>query len=128
MAIKRGKDVEVVRKGRRVLGGIYNLGGVKAYFAYRKQKDIFRGGEKTIAEAVAKGVACWAIDDETLLMLRANAIGVVGVMVSDTGDRYVTKTANFFDKTKASLLNYEARGGALQRYLPIQHFVYRAGK
>ena len=73
------------------------------------------------------GTASWALDSETLLMMRAKSIKFVGVLVRETGDIYMTALENFFDKTKAKILNFESRGGAHQRYLPLQHFKLQLG-
>jgi len=112
-----------VRKGRRIYGGVYELSdGREVYLAWRKQSEIFRSGERTTSDAFVKGTAAWALDDETLLNLRLEGIELVGVLVKETLDIYLTHISNFFDQTKAKVLNYEARGGALQRCLPVTFF------
>lgn len=118
-----------VKKGRRLYGGIYTLpSGKRCYLAYRKTGEIFRSGEKSISDAIRKGIAAWAIDEETLLLVRAQGIRFVGVLCRDTGDRYLTTIEAFFDKRRMTILNYAARGGALQRYLALQHFKHRVGR
>lgn len=120
--------VELIKRGRRKYGGIYTVAdGRRAYLAYRKTKDIFRSGEKSISDAIRKGIATWAIDEEDLLKLRLKKVPFVGVICSDTGDIYLTSLDRFFDKFLARVLNYSSRAGSLQRHLPLQHFRYRAG-
>lgn len=120
------KKLELVKKGKRLYGAIVSLdSGEKIYMAYRKHNEIYRSGEMRLTDAIKKGVAAWAMDDETLQIMRAHGIKVVGVFVSDSGERYVTNIDNYFDKTKIKILNYSSRGGALQRYLPLQYFACR---
>lgn len=131
-APKSTSSVKVVpvKKGRRLYGGLHTIRetGATCYLAYRRQAEIFRSGEKSISDAVRLGTACWALDDQTLLEMRAKGIRVIGVFVRDTGDIYLTRIENFFDRAKAKLLNYESRGGALQRYLPLTFFKIRYGR
>ncbi|MBP2498398.1 hypothetical protein ABID82_005084 [Methylobacterium sp. PvP062] len=118
--------LEKVKKGHRLYGGIYLMpDGRKVYLAYRHRKEIFRSGESYISDAVREGNAAWALDDATLLMLRARKIEFAGVLLKDTGDKWLIRTEIFFDRDKASAKNYSGRGGALQRYLPMQHFAFR---
>lgn len=118
--------LEKVKKGRRLCGDIYELGsGRRVYLAYRSRKQIFRSGENRISDAVREGNACWALDEVTLLTLRARKIEFAGVLLKDTGDKWLTRTELFFDRDKASVKNYTGRGGALQLYLPLSHFAFR---
>ncbi|UIN38339.1 hypothetical protein [Methylobacterium oryzae] len=118
--------LEKVKKGRRLYGAIYQVAdGRRVYLAYRSRKEIFRSGENCISDAVREGKACWALDDATLLMLRARKIEFAGVLLKDTGDKWLTRTEIFFDRDKASVKNYSGRGGALQRYLPLRNFAFR---
>lgn len=127
----RTKDVwKLVKRGRRTYGAIYLMPhtGAKVYFAWRKQAEIFRAGKPTTSEALREGTACWALDDETLIDLKAQGVELVGVWCKDTDDRYMTKLSLFMDRTKAKVLDYNARGGSLQRYLPLQYFAKRTGE
>lgn len=90
--------------------------------AWRKTKDIFRGGESSLSDAIVKGKAAWAIDEDTLIQRRSEGIEYVGVWNVETDDKFLAPLAYFYDKTKAQVFNYESRGGALQRYLPLQFF------
>ena len=118
--------LERIKKGRRLYGGIYQgEDGAKVYLAYRSRKEVFRAGEDCISDAVREGKAAWAIADATLLMLRARKIDFCGVRLKDTGDLWLTRTEHFFDRSKATVKNYTARGGALQRYLPMSYFRFR---
>lgn len=115
----------MIRNGRRIYGGVYCLqDGREVYLAWRRTKDIFRSGEKTISDAVANGTACWAIDYDTLIRLRTEGVYLVGVINRDTNDIYIAMLGDFI---AAKTLNYESRGGALQRYLPLSKFVVFMG-
>ena len=128
-SIKTKIKVTPVKVGRRVYGGICQLSdGTEVYLAYRSVAEIYRSGEKSIAEAIRKGTACWAIDETTLNQMRSRKIRFVGVLLKDTGDRFLTPIENFFDAAKAKVLNYSRRGGSLQRFLPLHEFTRRAGK
>jgi hypothetical protein len=118
-----------IKKGRRLYGGIHTVTatGNTFYLAYRRIKEIYRSGEKSISDAVRLGTACWAIDEATLLEMRAKGIKYIGVFVRDNGDTYLTSIDNYFDKTKAKILNYEKRGGSLQRFLPLIYFRVKHG-
>lgn len=113
----------LVRNGRRIYGAIYELHDRReVYLAWRKHEEIYRSGKKSVSDAIAEGSACWAIDDDTLIRLRTEGVGIVGVAVKETGDIYITSLATYLDRTKAKVLNYDSRGGALQRYLPLSEF------
>jgi hypothetical protein len=114
---------EPIKRGSRLYGHIYTSpSGRRYYLARRRISEIFRSGEKDISAAIRKGTACWALDEETLIMMRAKGIKVVGVEVRETEDRYFADLAWFFDRKRATVLNYASRGGALQRYLPLSEF------
>lgn len=121
--------MQLVKKGRRTYGGIYTLpNSVKVYLAHRKEREIWRAGKKTVSEAIQDGSAAWAIDDDTLITIRAQGIKFVGVLVKDSKDVYMTTIDRFFDPSICKVLNFEARGGALQRYLPLTEFQRRPGQ
>lgn len=125
----RKKNVQrLVKRGRRTYGAVYKMkDGREVYLAWRKQEEMFRGGEKNRSDALFLGKASWALDDDTLINLRLEGVALVGVLVKESGDIYVTNIDNFLDPTKAKVMNYEARGGALQRYLPVSDFSYKMG-
>lgn len=115
------KPVRLVKKGRRHYGGIYRLSdGTEVYLARRRSHEVFRSGQKTISDAERAGIASWAIDEETLMNLRLEGVKFVGVHVIDTNDKFLTTYECFMKHSK--VLNYERRGGALQRYLPLGYF------
>ena len=121
--------VDRIKRGRRTYGGVYLLpDGKEIYLAFRKIREIYRSGELSISDAVRKGTACWAIDDEHIGMMRRRGVNYVGVLVRDTRDVYLTHMSNYLDKDKFSFKNYESRGGSVQRFLPLSHFRRRAGK
>lgn len=120
--------MRLVKRGRRTYGGVYKLSdGREVYLAWRWNKEIYRAGEKCLSTALTLGKASWAIDDETLLNLRISGVALVGVWVKDTGDTYIATLADFLDSTKSKIMNFEGRGGALQRYLPLRYFGIRLG-
>jgi hypothetical protein len=123
---------EEVRKGRRLYGHIVTLSdGQRIYLARRKHAQIFRGGLASISAGMTEGVAAWALDEVTLYGLRAKGIQIVGVRVVDTGDLYLTRLVHYFDLTKAKVRDYTgigAKGGARQRYLPLQFFQFQRGE
>lgn len=126
---KPGFMVQHVKKGRRLYGGIVTFDdGRRCYIAYRKQEEIFRHGCSSISEAIREGKAAWAYDIDTILEMRAKGIKLMGVIVRETGDIWMTHIDNLTDSTKAKVLNYSKRGGALQRYLPLQFFWCKKGK
>lgn len=77
---------------------------------------------KTLSEAITAGVASWALDYDTLIELRTEGVPYAGVIVKDDDDVYLAPLDFFFDRTKIDTRNYAQRGGALQNYLPLQHF------
>jgi hypothetical protein len=113
----------LIRHGRRIYGAVYRLSdGREVYMAWRKTREIFRGGEKMLSDAVVVGKASWAIDEDTLIQRRLEGIQYVGIWNIETDDKFIAPIAYFFDSTKSKCLNYEGRGGALQRYLPLANF------
>ena len=122
-------EIRQVRRGKRLYGGLVTTAsGKRAYLAYRRVAEIFRSGAPDISTAIRTGQACWAIDEETLLQMRAQGVPFIGVLLRETGDIFLTRTEVFFDRTKAKILTFERRGAALQRYLPLQYFQRKAGK
>lgn len=119
------------KNGRRTYGAYYtNADGQTFYMAWRnstkRHHGIFLQGEPDISTAIRKGKACWAIDEADLINCRARGIKFVGILDRGTGDKYMTTIDKWF--SDAAVYNYAARGGALQRYLPLQHFRRQVGK
>lgn len=111
------------RSGRRVYGGIYHLkNGQAVYLAFRKRKEIFRQGEKSIHEAMQKGLACWAIDFETLYEMKIKGVDYAGVWTRDDHSIYISRMENWFDDTKVKSFDYASRGGSFQKYLNLKYF------
>lgn len=133
---RRGYREEIIKKGRRRYGAIYTRseGGreIKFYLAFRRPKDIFRDGEPTNSDAVRKGKAIWAIDYDTLLMLRLKGVKVIGILEYESGEIYWTTLSTFMNKNVAEPRDYRRRGGAHQRYLPFHKFqakqTFRGGR
>lgn len=127
MARKPKVKTTVIRRGRRIYGHIYHFANRDVYLANRKLDQIFRFGEKSNSDAIRAEVAAWALDEETLTDLRIRKIVWVGVKVRNNNDVYITRIENFYDRKKTKFLNYERRGGAAQRYLPIKYFAHIPG-
>jgi hypothetical protein len=90
--------------------------------AYRWHKEIFRCGEVTISDAQRKGIACWALDNDTLQLAKIKGVKYIGVRLKDTGSLYLAPIDEFYNPANIKIMNYTARGGSLQRYLPIDRF------
>jgi hypothetical protein len=107
-----------VKKAYATFGEIRKYtSGLTIYWAFRKPDEVF-------AELDA-----WAIDIETLAVMKSRAVTHIGVLVTN-GDTYLTRIETMFDKDRgAVVLNYSkhmgARGkvGARQWYLPRAAFV-----
>ena len=113
--------MQKIKRGKRNYGAIYeSSSGKRFYLAYRRNAEIFRFGEASYSDAIRKDKAAWALDIETLLRLRSLKIHIVGILERELGDVYLTDISKFFDTAK--VLNYAARGGALQRYLSLSEF------
>lgn len=120
------RPVFTVKKKRRLYGHIYELSsGEEIYVAVRYQHHLFRSGEKSISAAAASGKLQWALDDDTLRMLRVRGITTVAIRVKDTRDHYLTSLENFFNPAIVKFHNYVSRGGELQRYLNVRHFLVK---
>lgn len=120
--------VQQVKRGRRLYGGVYQFDlGYTAYVAYRKHKEIYRNGARSISDAIRQGIAAWAIDEQTLNDMRARGIKIIGVLVRDTNDLYLTRIGEFFDVDKATIMNWTSRGGSLQRALPFSYWRIKKG-
>jgi hypothetical protein len=114
-------DTEPFGRGRRK-GVIYTAdGNRKAFVTKRRLADIVRAGEKSISDAVRKGVGGWAMDEDTLFQLRAMGVRFVGVRVNETKDLYLTDIARFFNRNKATLTRFGPT-------LPLTQFRSRTGR
>jgi hypothetical protein len=113
-----------VKKGHALYGEIrkYRTGAV-IYFAKRHPDEVFLE------------LDAWAVDCETIRMLKAYRVQFIGILVTN-GDLYLTHAESFEDRALgAVVLNYEAhRGtspgakgklGARQWYLPRYAFAKR---
>lgn len=115
--------VEEVRSGSRIFGSFYELDdGVKVYVAYRKFREIYRAGRKSISEAMREGVASWAVDVQTLMEAKRRGCTVVGIKVTDRGSFYAVKLDDYLDSNQSSLISHESKGGSIQRVLPLWRF------
>lgn len=101
--------------------------GEQIFLAFKKQSEMFKSDEFTLSGALIQDKAGWAIDDETLLTLRIEKIEIVGIVVKETRDIYLTRLENFTDHDKAVYGNYSGRGGGVMRFLPSTYFSKNAG-
>jgi hypothetical protein len=62
-----------------------------------------------------------AIDVATLNEAKEKGVKFIVVKIKSTGDKYATTLETFV--SDAAVMNYDRRGGSLQRYLPIEKFV-----
>lgn len=117
-------EIEQYKKGKRRYGCFCKntKTGVIIYLAYRWHKEIFRSGEMTISEAKRKNIACWAIDCDTLQLAKIKGVKYVGVRVKDSGSLYLAPIEEFYNPHNGKILNYTARGGSTQKYLPLACF------
>ncbi|UBM12714.1 hypothetical protein [Cupriavidus metallidurans] len=120
---------KIVKKKRRNYGAIYTResDGERIYLAWRKHNEIYRCGHDSISDAMRAGKAGWAIDDETLLNLRATGIRFMGVLMRESQEAWITRLETFMLRGPGRLWyfhDHTARGGTPQRVLPLQHFLY----
>ncbi|CAG9229139.1 hypothetical protein [Burkholderia vietnamiensis] len=107
-----------VKKGRALFGEIRKYpNGTTIYWAFRKPDEVFLE------------LDAWAIDTETIRVVKSKGCTHVGVLVTN-GDRYLTTIERMTDKNAgAVVLNYSnhvgQRGkvGARQWYLPRSQFI-----
>jgi hypothetical protein len=114
-----------IKRGRRALGAVYTgSSGRKAYIAYRKIAHIIRAGEKTVSDAVRKGVAAWSIEEDLLYRLRAEGVQFVGVLCTENKDLWLTTLNTFFDPklSRADPMGYS------RRLVAFPFFCRRVGK
>lgn len=115
-----------IKRGRRLLGEIVTLpSGVKVFHAKRKVSDIIRNGEPSIAEAVRKNLASWALEDEMLLRLRVEKVAFVLIDCKDIGDRFTVSFGAFLDPERKTAI--AVRSGMLHA-LPFHQFKREAGR
>ncbi len=113
---------------RSRFGAIYELSdGREVYLAWRETFEIYRSGLPSLSDAVATGVACWAIDEDTLIRMRIDGVQIIGVLNLATGDIYIAHREHFYDPAKNGGIDYSRRGGAVQRLLPLKHFAVHLG-
>ncbi len=116
----------LVKKGRRLYGAVCALSdGRLVYFAIRCREQRYRSGEKSVNEAEAKGVDGWALDESTLLDMKALGVSLICFHEWDSGYRFVSGIADW-DRTP--FIDYADRGGSLQRWLKRTSFLEIRGR
>lgn len=128
-AIVKEEEVRGTGKRRVLYGWLCTFeDGSKAYFERKKHKDINRGGESTISDAMTAGVAGWSIDANRLISMRARGATMIGVRVTDTKDVYLTTLKAFYDRKTSRQRIYDGdRKGAEQRVCLLTAFKKREG-
>lgn len=110
----------------RLYGAIVRLNSGKTmYLVLRKREDVFRSGEFNVNSAESKGVAHWAMDESTMLDIRAKKIDFLGVWEYESGDKYISPVAAW---DRAKPMNLETRGRMSQVHLPFSEFLIVQGK
>lgn len=118
--------MEKIGRGRRNWGAIYaSSKGEHFYLSWRKSPALFRGGEKSLSDAVRNEKAAWAFDYDLLLNLRSRGIRFIGVHVRDTGDFFLTKLQNYFDH---GTRQFHPKDRNQQVYLGLEHFRARVSR
>lgn len=125
--------VELVGRPSRRSGAISRLYGVilelsdgkKLYLELRKREDVFRSGEYNVNSAESKGIAHWAVDESTMLDIRAKKVDYYGIWEYESGDKYIAPLAAW---ERAKPLNLETRGRLSQLHLPFSEFLLVLGK
>lgn len=121
------KPLETIKVGRRKVGALYESDDGPVFLAYRWVSDIQIGLGRDIASAVRAGDAMWAIENEVLGKLRRQEIKTIGVVVRDTGERYLAKTESWFDHEKVKTIGVRGRSGSFKA-LPFSAFERTLGK
>ncbi|MGZ8172966.1 MAG: hypothetical protein ACXWT0_03825 [Methylobacter sp.] len=94
------------------------------YYQHKDTKELIYVAEKKDRRTgVFHETNSLAIDIETLKEVEKRGVRFIVVKIRSTGDKYATRLATF--NSEAAVLNYDKRGGSLQRYLPIAKFVER---
>jgi hypothetical protein len=94
------------------------------YVAYRKRREIFRGGETGISEALRAGKASWALDERTLYAARAKGCVHAVIFERDTGDKWVGKIDDWI---RGRLHDCTHKNGSRQRLLSTTKMEYIEG-
>jgi hypothetical protein len=117
---------EPIKRRKRVLGTLFTApDGNQAYLHYRNAGDIWREKEPSISDAIRKGTASWAIDEELLVRMRAKGVKFAGIFCRDTGEIWLTRLEEFFDASFSRLR--QAPNYVTYRHLRLQRFIRRAG-
>lgn len=119
--------IETIKVGRYKVGGLYEGADGPVYLAYRWVADIQVPLGDHIASAVRANKAMWAIESDVLGKLRRREIKTIGVVVRDTGERYLAALETWFDMNLAKTIGVRGRSGSF-RALPFSAFERTLGK
>lgn len=107
---------ENVVKGKSGTYGRYYINTKTAELIYQAEKKDRRFGIFHATDSLA-------IDVKTLNEAKDRGVKIIIVKIRSTGDRYATTLERF--NSDAAVMNFDKRGGSLQRYLPLSNFVER---
>lgn len=114
-----------MRRGRHRGLIITTPSGARCFLAIKRIADVFRNGEQSISHAIRSQQAYWSIEEGLLMDMRGRGIQIVGVLVRETSDIYLTHLMNFFGPKVARLSHPWVRGN--ERYMEFQHFRLKQG-
>lgn len=126
MAKKHWKITTIKKHGRRH-GFVYTHKetGKIIYLAIRKHRDMWRDKLKTVNEAVAKGVAGWAVDADDVREWTRKGASAIGVYVIDTNDMYLGDVQLWLNPEKSKAITAPGRRGTAQRLVNLVHLGFR---
>ena len=87
-----------------------------------RSSDVWLAKRPDFSSAINQGVACWAIDYDTLLQMRRQGVDLVGVCDESTGWVWVAQIWKWFDPAFYSMEDFSSRGGSHQRFMNFRHF------
>lgn len=116
-----------IKRGRRYVGETYTFAdGRKCYFLYRNLWQLHRAAEPDLSSAVRSKVAGWAIAESDLIEMNAKGFLYAGVIVRETGDRYLTELSRFRGD-RSSMVEIGKMNRIRCRLLPLSEFRHSAG-
>jgi hypothetical protein len=118
---------KIDKRGRRKIGITYTApDGRRCYFVYKNLWQMHRVAQKDLSAAVRAGVAGWAISESDLIDCNAKGIKMIGVIVRETGDKYLASLQQF-QSSKAVPVELGKMTRVRCRMLPLSEFRHRPG-
>jgi hypothetical protein len=134
MDLKYFDQIEAVKKGRTYLGDIWKHkeSGALMYIARRRLKNIYVNGQKTLSDALRKGVAEWTIESEFVMKLKRLNVQLVGFFVLNTKDVYLIRVSEISFKTAPKKTigsdSKYAKAAVEKHHINLSHFRFLKGK